>query len=162
MRMPLEVGQAAPDFAVPSHTGDVVTKAGLTGKIAVLFFYPKDGTPGCTNEATDFRDHLAEFAEAGAVVYGVSRNSVESHRKFAAKHGLNMPLLADVDGAMCTAFGVLQEKTLFGKTGIGIVRTTFVLAPDGTVAYVFPKVKVAGHVQAVLEAVRALASGAPR
>ncbi len=103
---------------------------------------------------------MAEFAEAGAVVYGVSRDSVESHRKFAAKNDLNMPLLADVDGAMCAAFGVLKEKSMFGKTSIGIERTTFVLAPDGTVAYVFPKVKVEGHARAVLEVVRALASGA--
>ncbi|MBX5436017.1 MAG: thioredoxin-dependent thiol peroxidase [Alicyclobacillaceae bacterium] len=152
----LAVGQQAPDFTLPTHSGAEVSLSDLRGKVVVLYFYPKDDTPGCTREACSFRDLRAEFAAAGAEIYGVSRDSVESHAKFADKYDLTFPLLADVDGSVCRAYGVLKEKTMFGKTSLGIERTTFVIDREGKIAKIFPKVKVDGHADQVLKVVRAL------
>ncbi|MCL6548425.1 MAG: thioredoxin-dependent thiol peroxidase [Alicyclobacillus sp.] len=152
----MTAGQPAPDFTLPSYTGEQVSLHDLQGKVVVLYFYPKDDTPGCTKEACSFRDLREAFAEAGAVIYGVSRDSVASHEKFAAKYGLTFPLLADTDGKVCEAYGVLKEKTMFGKVSFGIERTTFVIDREGKIAKVFPKVKVDGHADAVLKVVRSL------
>ena len=150
-------GAAAPAFALPTQPdGAVVSLESLRGKTVVLYFYPKDDTPGCTTESCGFRDLKGDFEAAGATILGISRDSVSSHEKFAQKFGLNFPLLADEAGEVCEAYGVWVEKVNYGKTYMGIERTTFVIGPDGNIAKVFPKVKVDGHVDKVLEAVKAL------
>lgn len=154
----LEVGAQAPDFTLQTQDdGQSVHLGDYKGQVVILYFYPKDSTPGCTKEACAFRDTTAELKDAGAVVFGVSRDSVNSHRRFADKYELNFPLLADTEGEVCSAYGVLQEKTMFGKTGVGIVRSTYIIDKDGNVAKVFPKVKVDGHADEVLEFVRNMA-----
>ena len=150
MSRPTE-GQDAPDFAI-----DGTSLAALRGKPVVLYFYPKDDTPGCTTQACSFRDLKGEYAAAGAVILGVSKDDEGSHGKFTKKFGLNFPLLADINGALCEAYGVWVEKTNYGKTYMGIERTTFVIDAEGKIAKVFPRVKVDGHGEKVLEAVRAL------
>ncbi|MFB5190439.1 thioredoxin-dependent thiol peroxidase [Alicyclobacillus fastidiosus] len=152
----LHVGDVAPDFSSIDQDGNTVSLEGLKGQVVVLYFYPKDDTPGCTKEACAFRDLSATFAEAGAVIYGVSRDSAKSHQKFREKYSLNFPLLADEDSSICEAYGVLKEKNMYGKTSIGIERTTFVIDASGKIAAVFPKVKVDGHVDEVLTKVRDL------
>lgn len=151
-----EVGQLAPDFSLSTQTGDRVSLVDCKGKVVVLFFYPKDDTPGCTTESCAFRDLSQSFADAGAVIYGVSRDSVQSHQKFAKKYDLNMPLLADTEGEVCTAYDVLKEKNMYGKVHLGIERTTFVIGPDGHIVKVFPAVKAEGHAEEVLAFVRAM------
>ncbi|SIS78224.1 thioredoxin-dependent thiol peroxidase [Alicyclobacillus vulcanalis] len=155
--MALEVGVKAPEFSAESDAGDVVKLSDLRGKVVVLYFYPKDDTPGCTQEACAFRDLKSRFEEAGAVIYGVSRDDVKSHVKFRDKHGLNFPLLSDPEGAVCQAYDVLKEKNMYGRKTIGIERTTYVIDRDGTIAAVFPKVKVDGHADEVLAKVREIA-----
>ncbi len=147
----LKVGDRAPAFSLLSDTGETVSLRDFKGRDVVLFFYPKDATPGCTTEACDFRDSLARFNKLKVAVLGVSKDSVESHRKFKEKQGLNFPLLSDSEGKACEAYGVWQEKSLYGRKFMGIVRTTLVIGGDGKVRKVFSKVKVAGHVAAVLE-----------
>ncbi len=153
-----EVGQPAPAFSAATQDENVVVAlADFAGKQAVvLYFYPKDDTPGCTTESCGFRDLAEEFAAAGAAILGVSRDSSSSHAKFVSKYGLNFPLLSDADGSLCEAYGVWVEKSNYGKKYMGVERTTFVIGKDGVVAAVFPKVKVEGHVGKVLEAVKAL------
>ena len=146
----LKEGDKAPAFKLESDSGEEVTLKSLQGQFVVLFFYPKDMTPGCTQEACDFRDSSARLKKAGAVVFGVSKDSVETHRKFIAKHELNFPLLSDPDGKACEAYGVWQEKSLYGRKFMGIVRTTLLISPQGKVLKIFPKVKVKGHVEEVL------------
>jgi peroxiredoxin Q/BCP len=153
---PLEVGQAAPSFSAETQTGARVSLADARGKKLVLFFYPRDNTPGCTKESQSFRDLYQDFAEADALVYGVSRDSVASHEKFAHKYDLNMPLLADTNSEICEAYDVLKEKNMYGKISVGIVRTTFVIDRDGKIAKIYPKVKVEGHAEDVLEFVRSM------
>lgn len=155
--MALEVGVKAPEFAAESDSGEVVKLSDLRGQVVVLYFYPKDDTPGCTQEACAFRDLKSRFDEAGALVYGVSRDDVRSHAKFRDKHGLNFPLLADPDGQICQAYDVLKEKNMYGRKTIGIERTTYVIDRDGVIAAVFPKVKVDGHAEEVLAKVREIA-----
>ncbi|EPZ48234.1 MULTISPECIES: thioredoxin-dependent thiol peroxidase [Alicyclobacillus] len=152
----LHVGDAAPSFSTIDQDGNTVTLEGLRGQVVVLYFYPKDDTPGCTKEACAFRDLNAAFAEAGAVIYGVSRDTAKSHTKFREKYGLNFPLLADENSELCEAYGVLKEKNMYGKKSIGIERTTFIIDREGNIAAVFPKVKVDGHVDEVLAKVREL------
>ncbi|WP_067619298.1 thioredoxin-dependent thiol peroxidase [Alicyclobacillus acidiphilus] len=152
----LQVGDTAPNFSALDDQGRTVTLDSLKGQAVVLYFYPKDDTPGCTTEACAFRDLSAEFAQAGAAIYGVSRDSVKSHEKFRDKFGLNFPLLADETGEVCERYGVLKEKNMYGKKSIGIERTTFVIDRDGKIAAIFPKVKVDGHADAVLSKVREL------
>jgi peroxiredoxin Q/BCP len=153
----LKAGDAAPPFDLPDGTGGRVSLASLKGKPVVLYFYPKDDTPGCTREACDFRDLKAEFAKAGATILGVSPDAPASHEKFAGKFSLSFPLLSDADHQVAEAYGVWGEKTNYGRTYMGITRATFLIDGQGKVARVWPKVKVDGHADAVLEAVRALA-----
>lgn len=155
MSMP-GIGAPAPALSGPTDEG-TFDLAAHAGKPVVVYFYPKDLTPGCTTEACGFRDARTELERAGAVVVGVSKDSPARHAKFRAKHELNFPLISDEDGAICEDWGVWQLKKFMGREYMGIVRATFLIAPDGTVAQAWPKVRVKGHVDSVLEALRALA-----
>lgn len=152
----IEAGQAAPDFTLADQNGQEVTLSRFRGKPVVLYFYPRDATPGCTTEACAFRDARADLERAGAKVIGVSPDGVKSHQKFATKYELPFTLAADVDKKVCELYGVWQEKTMYGKKSMGVVRSTFVIDAKGTVRHVFPKVKVDGHSDAVLEALNTL------
>ena len=147
-------GGKAPAFKLPDENGKAVSLSDFKGKKVVLYFYPKDATPGCTTEACDFRDNLNRLTKAGAVVLGVSADSAETHKKFKEKQGLNFPLLCDPERKVIEAYGVWQEKSLYGRKFMGIVRTTFVIDEGGRIARVFPKVKVSGHVDEVLAALK--------
>jgi thioredoxin-dependent peroxiredoxin len=147
----LAEGTKAPPFKLPSASGPV-SLSDFAGKYLVLYFYPRDLTPGCTTEAVAFRDAREELARRNAVVVGVSRDSVASHGKFAAKCELDFPLLSDADGEVIRAYGAWGEKVLYGRRSEGILRTTVIVGPDGKIARVFPRVKVAGHAAAVLAA----------
>ena len=151
-----EISQKAPDFTLPSTDGGEVTLSGLKGQAVVLFFYPRDNTSGCTKEAQGFSANRAAFEAAGARVFGISKDSMESHAKFIDKQDLSVPLLSDEHGTACEDYGVWKEKNMYGKTYMGIERSTFLIAADGTIARIWPKVKVPGHVEEVLDAVRAL------
>lgn len=153
--MAIQIGKQAPDFELPSSEGGSVGLSDLEGKYAIIYFYPRDNTPGCTAEARAFRDARDKLDELGAVIVGVSKDSLESHRKFREKHGLDFPLLSDASGEMIEKYGAWGEKKLYGKTSMGIIRSTVVLGPDGKVVAHFPKVKVAGHVEAVTAAIEA-------
>ncbi|GAA6189439.1 peroxiredoxin [Litorivita sp. NS0012-18] len=153
----LKINDAAPDFTLPQDGGADVTLSALRPAPVVLFFYPRDDTSGCTKEAIGFSQSLAAFEALGVKVYGISKDTVEKHAKFRAKHGLSVALLSDAEGAVCEAYGVWKEKQMYGKTFMGIERSTVLIAADGTVAAYWPKVKVDGHVEAVLEAAKALA-----
>lgn len=155
---PPAVGSPAPDFTLVAEPGGETSLAGLRGRPVVLYFYPKDNTPGCTTEACDFRDRHDRLTAAGAVVLGVSRDSARSHAGFRAKHGLNFPLLVDADAALHRAYGAWGEKTLYGKKSIGPLRATVLIDAAGRVARVWPKVSVKGHADEVLAAVLALPS----
>lgn len=154
--MSVEIGMQAPDFTLPANTGETVTLSSLRGKKVVLFFYPKDNTSGCTKEACSFRDLYQQFLDAGTLVYGISRDTVSSHEKFAAKYDLNMPLLADKGGVVCDEYGVLYDKTMYGKPVRGLERSTFVIDEDGKVVNVYRKVKVDGHADEVLAYVQGM------
>jgi peroxiredoxin Q/BCP len=152
----VEAGQPAPDFRLPDQHGEKVTLSKLRGTPVVLYFYPKDDTPGCTTEACAFRDARSDYEKADARVLGVSPDSAGSHKKFAEKYQLPFTLLADTDKHVCEAYGVWQEKNMYGKKSMGVVRSTFVIDRHGVVRKVFPRVKVHGHSAAVLEALKAL------
>lgn len=154
--MSLDVGDKAPDFSLPTDGAGTLSLKDLKGKTVVLYFYPKDMTPGCTTEAQDFRDLAKQFEKAGAVVVGASKDSVKRHDNFKAKHDLNFQLVSDEEGTLCEDYGVWQKKKLYGREFMGIVRATFIIDAKGKVAKVWPKVKVKGHAQEVLEAVQAL------
>lgn len=149
-------GQKAPDFSLPADDGSTVSLADLAGKKIVLYFYPKDDTPGCTVEAIAFSAQKAAFEAANAVVLGVSKDSIKAHCKFRDKHNLTVRLLSDETGGMLEAYGVWVEKSQYGRTYMGIARTTFLIDEKGTVAKVWPKVKVDGHADDVLAAVKSL------
>ena len=149
-----QAGDPAPDFSLPDDTGRVRGLKDFRGKKLVLYFYPKDATPGCTTEACDFRDNMNRVAATGAAVAGVSADSVDSHKRFKEKQTLNFPLLSDPDRVALEAYGVWQEKSLYGRKFMGIVRTTFIINGKGIVTHVFPKVKVSGHVDEVLKALK--------
>ncbi len=145
------IGKPAPDFTLPSSTGEMVSLKSFKNKMSVvLYFYPKDDTPGCTKEACGFRDLTAEFEKAGAVILGVSNDPVESHVKFREKFKLPFELLADEDASVSKAYGVYKQKNLYGKKYMGIERTTFIVDRTGRIAQIYPKVKVEGHVADVL------------
>jgi thioredoxin-dependent peroxiredoxin len=150
----LETGGKAPEFSLPADDGTTVTLASLRGKNVVLYFYPKDDTSGCTKEACEFRDTWKEVKESGAVVLGVSPDSVSSHQKFKQKYRLPFPLLADTDHRVAAAYGAWGEKSMYGRKYQGILRTTFLIDPEGRIARVFEKVRPAGHAAEVLAALR--------
>lgn len=149
-----KAGDKAPHFTLPTNKGGAVSPEGMRGKKVVLYFYPKDDTPGCTIEAKDFRDHMKDFEAAGAVIIGVSRDSVSSHDKFAEKYCLPFTLASDEEGIVCEAYGVWVEKSMYGKKYMGVDRVTFLIDEQGTITRVWEKVKVDGHVKEVLEAVQ--------
>jgi len=148
----VEEGKSAPDFTLPDDTGKAVTLSQFRGRSVVLYFYPADDTPGCTAESCSFRDHLPEFDKRDTVILGISPDGVESHVKFKQKFSLPFPLLADTERKVATAWGVFGPKTVFGRETMGIVRSTFVIGPDGVVKKAFRGVKVDGHTREVLAA----------
>jgi peroxiredoxin Q/BCP len=149
-------GQTAPAFSGETTDGQGLSMADLKGAPVVLYFYPRDNTPGCTTEARDFQARLDDFEAAGAGVIGVSNDDATSHRKFCDKQGLSFPLIADTDRSVSQAFNVLRMKNMFGKRFEGIERSTFLIDTDGVIRQAWRKVKVPGHVDEVLEAVKAL------
>ncbi len=152
----LAEGDAAPDFTLTRDGGDSVTLSELSPKAVVLYFYPKADTSGCTKEAIAFSGLLPEFEAAGAAVLGISRDAVKKQDKFRDKHDLTTPLLSDEEGAVCEAYGTWVEKQMYGKTYMGIERSTFLIGGDGRLKQIWRKVKVAGHAEAVLDAVKGL------
>lgn len=151
-----QAGAPAPDFNVPTDGGGKVSLASLKGKKFVLYFYPKADTPGCTKEAIDFSRLRPEFEQANTMVIGVSADAIEAQDKFKTKHDLSIPLAADTERKVVDAYGVWVEKSMYGKTFMGIERATFLIGPDGRIAQVWRNVKVEGHAAEVLEAAKAL------
>ncbi|MDH7602972.1 MAG: thioredoxin-dependent thiol peroxidase [Armatimonadota bacterium] len=153
----LREGDTAPDFDLPATGGKQVKLSDFRGKKnVVLYFYPKDDTPGCTKEACFFRDLMGEFEQAGAVILGVSTDSIDSHERFAAKHSLLFPLLADETKEVSSSYGVYKEKNMYGRKVMGIERTTFAIDKNGVIRKIWPKVKVEGHADEVLDFVKSL------
>lgn len=152
----LETGQAAPQFALPRDGGGILTLSDFAGKPIVLYFYPKDDTTGCTAEAIDFSRLRRQFEDAGAVVIGMSPDSTKKHDKFKAKHNIGIDLVADEERTALEAYGVWTEKSMYGRRYMGVERTTFLIGRDGRIARIWRKVRVPGHAEEVLEAVRAL------
>jgi peroxiredoxin Q/BCP len=148
----LKAGDRAPAFSLPSDTGETISLRDLKGKPVVLYFYPKDDTSGCTVEACEFRDSWKEVRKSGAIVLGVSPDSVGSHQKFKARYDLPFPLLADAGHAVAESYGAWGEKSMYGRKYLGILRTTFLIGKDGRIARVFEKVKPKGHAAQVLAA----------
>jgi len=146
----LTAGSKAPQFTLYSDEGKKISLKDFLGKKVILYFYPKDDTPGCTKEACSFTDHINPIAKAGAVVLGVSADSVESHKKFRDKYHLGFPLLSDPDKEVIGKYGVWKEKNMYGKKMMGIERTTFLIDEKGNIAHIFPKVKVDGHTEELL------------
>ena len=154
--MPVDAGDKAPDFTLPTDGGGELTLSSLKGRKVVLYFYPKDDTSGCTKEAIGFRDALAEFEKAGTAIVGVSKDSADKHDKFKAKYELNFSLAADEECTACEAWGVWVEKSMYGRKYMGIERSTFLIDADGKIAKAWRKVKIPGHVEEVLKAAKAL------
>jgi len=149
-------GETAPEISLPRDGGEIVNLSDFAGKKVVLYFYPKDDTPGCTKEAIGFTESVDAFAALNTVILGISKDSVKKHDKFVAKHDLKIALLSDEDGDVCERYGTWVEKNMYGKTYMGIERATYLIGADGKIAQVWRKVRVPGHVDAVLDAVRAL------
>ncbi|MEN8832734.1 thioredoxin-dependent thiol peroxidase [Pacificibacter sp.] len=149
----LDIGTLAPEFTLPRDGGSDMSLKDLAGRKVVLYFYPKDNTPGCTTEALDFTALKPKFEALNTIVIGISKDSVKKHDNFCKKHDLGIPLLSDENGTMCEDYGVWQEKSMYGKTFMGIARTTYLLDETGKITHVWPKVKVKGHAEAVLEAI---------
>ena len=152
----LNVGDKAPDFELPANGSEILSLSDFVGKTVVLYFYPKDMTPGCTTESENFRDNFRDFETAGAAIIGASKDSVARHDKFVAKLDLPFPLVSDEEGTLCEDYGVWQKKKLYGREFMGIVRSTFVIDGTGIIRHIWPKVKVKGHVNEVLAAIRSL------
>lgn len=152
----LKVGDNAPNFTLPAQGGREVTLHALRPQRIVLYFYPKDDTPGCTLEAQDFTSLSDSFAAAGGAVFGISKDSVKSHDAFCAKHNLSVTLLSDESGQVCDDYGVWLEKRNYGRTYMGIERTTFLIDAQGVISHVWNKVRAKGHAQKVLETVQAM------
>jgi len=152
----LDIGDMAPNFDLPRDGGGTLSLESLRGRNVVLYFYPKDDTPGCTKEAIGFTEHTAAFDAANTTVVGVSKDSVAKHDKFVNKHELGVPLVSDENGTLCEDYGVWVEKSMYGKTYMGIERATFLIDASGKIAQVWRKVRVPGHVDAVLEAAQGL------
>ena len=153
--MTVDVGDAAPDFTLPADGGKTVTLSDFRGKKVVLFLYPKDDTSGCTKEAIGFTEKMSAFEAAGAVIIGMSKDTAAKHDKFIAKHELGMTLVSDAEAETVEAYGSWVEKSMYGKKYMGIERSTFLIDAEGRIEKVWRKVKVPGHVEAVLEAVEA-------
>ena len=147
----LEAGDKAPKFDIPNQDGNMIKLDDLLGKWSVIYFYPRDDTPGCTIEAKEFTELSSKFEEQGSTIYGVSPDNEAKHCKFIEKHGLKVELLADTESTMLVDYGVWQEKQMYGKTYMGVVRTTYLVDPDGNIAEAWTKVKAKGHAEAVLE-----------
>jgi peroxiredoxin Q/BCP len=154
----LAIGQLAPDFEMPTDAGTKVTLSGMKGKWVVVYFYPKDDTSGCTSQAIAFTQHLAEFAKMGCAVIGVSKDKVESHAKFKAKYDLGVTLASDFGTEVSEAYGVWVEKSMYGRKYMGLERTTFLIDPTQRLAHIWRKVKVPGHVEAVIKSLQELSA----
>lgn len=150
----LKTGSRAPDFTLPADDGDSLTLSGMKGQSVVLYFYPKDDTPGCTQESCDFRDNLAAFKRLKVHVIGISKDSVKKHDRFKEKYDLNFPLLSDEGGDVCEKYGVWIEKSMYGKKYMGIERSTFLIDADGKIAHIWRKVSVTDHVTEVLQVLK--------
>ena len=157
--MAVAIDQPVSDFQIPATSDKTVALSDLKGKQVVIYFYPKDSTPGCTTEGQGFRDHYAQFQAANTEVFGVSRDSLKSHENFKAKHGFPFELLSDKDEALCQLFEVIKLKKLYGKEYLGVDRSTFLIDKDGVLRRAWRGVKVPGHVEAVLEQAKALNNG---
>lgn len=151
-----EIGTPAPDFTLPRDGGETLTLSAMQPKAVVLYFYPKDDTPGCTKEAIAFTGLESAFADANTVVIGISKDTAAKHDKFIAKHDLSIPLVSDAEGDVCEQYGTWVEKNMYGKKYMGIERATYLIDGSGQIAQIWRKVKVPGHAEAVLEAARAL------
>lgn len=149
----LKIGDKAPDFSLPADDGSAISLKDLKGQKVILYFYPKDDTDGCTKEACAFRDNIKSFKKKDVIVIGVSKDSVKSHVKFKDKYDLNFPLLSDEEGKMLEAYGVWQEKSMYGRKYMGIVRTTFIINEKGIIEKIFEKVRVPKHIEALLSEV---------
>ncbi len=158
----LKAGTKAPNFTLPDQNGHPVSLEQFKGKWIVLYFYPKDMTPGCTTEACNFQEALPDFQKIDAVVLGVSKDSVERHKKFAQKHSLQFPLLSDAESNVCETYGVWQKKKLYGREYMGINRSTYLIDPQGIIVKVYPKVKVKAHHNEVMEDLKKLKSAKNR
>ncbi len=156
----LDEGKQAPAFTLKADDGEKISLAGFKGRYLVIYFYPRDDTPGCTLEAQGFNKALAQLDRLGAAVVGISKDSLESHCKFRDKYRLKFPLLSDPEGKVIEKYGAWGEKNMYGKKSMGIVRSTVIVDPQGKVAKVFPKVKVAGHVDAVIDTIKKLKANA--
>ncbi|MEP2717252.1 peroxiredoxin [Pseudophaeobacter sp.] len=152
----LDTNDLAPDFSLPRDGGEEISLAEMRGKAVVLFFYPRDDTPGCTKESIGFSSHLQGFADTDTLVFGISKDPLSKHEKFIAKHDLTTPLLSDAEGSTCEDYGVWKEKNMYGKKHWGIERSTFLIDASGKIARVWRKVKVDGHVEEVLQAAQSL------
>lgn len=152
----LNAGDKAPDFDLPRDGGGRVSPADFAGKPLVLFFYPKDDTTACTAESISFTALAADFAKAGAAILGISPDTVKNHDKFVRKHALSVPLASDEEKTMAMAYGVWRQKSMYGRTYMGVVRSTFLIGADGRIVRIWDKVKVAGHAEDVLAAAREL------
>lgn len=152
----LQTGDPAPDFTLPASGGQTISLSDFAGKQVILYLYPRDDTPGCTKEAIGFTEHLDAFTALNTVILGLSKDTPTKHDKFIAKHDLKVGLLSDEDGSVIEAYGSWVEKSMYGKKSMGIERSTFLIGTDGTLKQIWRKVKVPGHVEAVLEAVKAL------
>ena len=157
--MAVAIDQPVSDFLIPATSDKTVALSDLKGKQVVIYFYPKDSTPGCTTEGQGFRDHYAQFQAANTEVFGVSRDSLKSHENFKAKQGFPFELLSDKDEALCQLFEVIKLKKLYGKEYLGVDRSTFLIDKDGVLRHEWRGVKVPGHVEAVLEQAKALNNG---
>ena len=151
----LETGDTAPDFTLPASGGGTIKLSELQGQKVVLYFYPKDDTSGCTKEACSFSENISAFNQIKAKVIGVSRDSVASHDKFISKYGLKFPLVSDEDGKVCEAYGIWNEKSMYGNKYMGIDRSTFLIGEDGKIINIWNKVKVDGHTEDVMKAIEA-------
>ena len=154
----ISIGDNAPQFNLSTNGGGQFSLADAAGKYLILYFYPKDDTPGCTKEAIGFSEASASFDAQNAMVVGVSRDTVKKHDKFVGKYDLRIPLISDAEGGLCEAFGTWVEKSMYGKTYMGIERATFLISPDGKVLHIWRKVKVPGHVEEVLAQLQSLKS----
>ena len=150
----LSIGENVPNFALPNKSGEIKTPKDFAGGALVMYFYPRDNTPGCTKESIGFTEMKPEFEKLGATIIGVSKDSVKSHQKFVEKQNLGVELLSDEDGTLCEDMGVWKEKSMYGKTYFGIERSTFIFDANGKLTHEWCKVKVPGHVEAVLEALK--------